>query len=36
MDKIHNSLLVPTVIEKTAMGERAYDIYSLTSSTIVS
>ena len=28
MDKIHNSLLVPTVIEKTAMGERAYDIYS--------
>lgn len=28
MDKTHNSLLVPTVIEKTAMGERAYDIYS--------
>ena len=28
MDTIHNSLLVPTVIEKTAMGERAYDIYS--------
>ncbi len=23
-----NSLLVPTVIEKTSMGERAYDIYS--------
>ncbi|MEI7818954.1 MAG: ATP-dependent Clp endopeptidase proteolytic subunit ClpP [bacterium] len=23
-----NSILVPTVIEKTAMGERAYDIYS--------
>jgi ATP-dependent Clp protease protease subunit len=28
MDKTQNSLLVPTVIEKTAMGERAYDIYS--------
>ncbi len=28
MDTLHNSLLVPTVIEKTAMGERAYDIYS--------
>lgn len=28
MDKAYNSLLVPTVIEKTAMGERAYDIYS--------
>ncbi len=25
---IRNSLLVPTVIEKTSMGERAYDIYS--------
>ena len=25
---IRNSILVPTVIEKTAMGERAYDIYS--------
>ncbi len=24
----HNSILVPTVIEKTSMGERAYDIYS--------
>lgn len=28
MQKIQNSILVPTVIEKTAMGERAYDIYS--------
>jgi ATP-dependent Clp protease protease subunit len=28
MDKVQNSILVPTVIEKTAMGERAYDIYS--------
>ncbi|MFO0955102.1 MAG: ATP-dependent Clp endopeptidase proteolytic subunit ClpP [Candidatus Saccharibacteria bacterium] len=28
MDSINNSILVPTVIEKTAMGERAYDIYS--------
>ncbi len=28
MDSIKNSILVPTVIEKTAMGERAYDIYS--------
>jgi ATP-dependent Clp protease protease subunit len=28
MDKLKNSILVPTVIEKTAMGERAYDIYS--------
>lgn len=28
MEKIQNSLLVPTVIEKTAGGERAYDIYS--------
>ncbi len=28
MDNIKNSILVPTVIEKTAMGERAYDIYS--------
>jgi len=27
-DEIQNSILVPTVIEKTAMGERAYDIYS--------
>lgn len=25
---IRNSILVPTVIEKTSMGERAYDIYS--------
>ncbi len=25
---IHNSILVPTVIEKTHQGERAYDIYS--------
>jgi ATP-dependent Clp protease protease subunit len=25
---ISNSILVPTVIEKTSMGERAYDIYS--------
>lgn len=24
----HSSILVPTVIEKTSMGERAYDIYS--------
>lgn len=28
MSDIHNSILVPTVIEKTAGGERAYDIYS--------
>lgn len=29
MDKSqYNSILVPTVIEKTSMGERAYDIYS--------
>jgi len=28
MDRVQNSILVPTVIEKTAMGERAYDIYS--------
>lgn len=28
MDKLNNSILVPTVIEKTAGGERAYDIYS--------
>ena len=29
MDKTqYNSILVPTVIEKTSMGERAYDIYS--------
>ncbi len=28
MDNVRNSILVPTVIEKTAMGERAYDIYS--------
>src|SRR5213595_555727 len=27
-DQIRNSILVPTVIEKTAIGERAYDIYS--------
>lgn len=26
--KITNTLLIPTVIEKTALGERAYDIYS--------
>jgi ATP-dependent Clp protease protease subunit len=25
---IRNSILVPTVIEKTSQGERAYDIYS--------
>lgn len=25
---IHNSVLIPTVIEKTHQGERAYDIYS--------
>lgn len=28
MTDIRNSILVPTVIEKTAQGERAYDIYS--------
>jgi len=28
MTDIQNSILVPTVIEKTAGGERAYDIYS--------
>jgi len=28
MGDIQNSILVPTVIEKTAGGERAYDIYS--------
>lgn len=28
MKDISSSMLVPTVIEKTAMGERAYDIYS--------
>lgn len=28
MNEARNSLLVPTVIEKTSMGERAYDIYS--------
>jgi ATP-dependent Clp protease protease subunit len=27
-DRISNSILIPTVIEKTSMGERAYDIYS--------
>jgi ATP-dependent Clp protease, protease subunit len=27
-DTIQNSILVPTVIEKTHLGERAYDIYS--------
>jgi ATP-dependent Clp protease, protease subunit len=26
--KANNQILIPTVIEKTAMGERAYDIYS--------
>ena len=26
--KITNNVLIPTVIEKTSMGERAYDIYS--------
>ena len=25
---MHNQILVPMVIEKTAQGERAYDIYS--------
>jgi ATP-dependent Clp protease, protease subunit len=28
MTQPRNSILVPTVIEKTSMGERAYDIYS--------
>ncbi|EKE11437.1 MAG: ATP-dependent Clp protease proteolytic subunit ClpP [uncultured bacterium] len=28
MDKITNQYLIPTVIEKTGYGERAYDIYS--------
>ncbi len=28
MDKFFNEYLIPTVIEKTNMGERAYDIYS--------
>ncbi len=28
MDKIKNQILIPTVIEKTHYGERAYDIYS--------
>lgn len=28
MDNIKNQILIPTVIEQTAMGERAYDIYS--------
>lgn len=28
MDKPQNNILVPTVIEQTSMGERAYDIYS--------
>lgn len=28
MDSIRNQILVPTVIEKTNRGERAYDIYS--------
>lgn len=28
MDKITNQYLIPTVIEKTSYGERAYDIYS--------
>lgn len=27
-DQIHNQYLIPTVIEKTQFGERAYDIYS--------
>lgn len=27
-NEIKNSILVPTVIEKTHQGERAYDIYS--------
>ena len=28
MDKMHNQFLIPTVIEKSQYGERAYDIYS--------
>jgi ATP-dependent Clp protease protease subunit len=28
MSKIRNQYLIPTVIEKTSLGERAYDIYS--------
>lgn len=28
MSGIRNQILIPTVIEKTSMGERAYDIYS--------
>jgi len=28
MSKIYNQYLIPTVIEKTSFGERAYDIYS--------
>jgi ATP-dependent Clp protease protease subunit len=28
MQQIRNNVLIPTVIEKTNMGERAYDIYS--------
>ncbi len=28
MTRPNNSILIPTVIEKTSMGERAYDIYS--------
>jgi len=28
MNKINNQYLIPTVIEKTSYGERAYDIYS--------
>ncbi|MDO8500161.1 MAG: ATP-dependent Clp protease proteolytic subunit [bacterium] len=27
-DETYNQILIPTVIEKTALGERAYDIYS--------
>ena len=26
--RIQNNILIPTVIEKTSLGERAYDIYS--------
>lgn len=28
ISNMHNNYLIPTVIEKTTMGERAYDIYS--------
>ncbi|MFO0780548.1 MAG: ATP-dependent Clp endopeptidase proteolytic subunit ClpP [Candidatus Gracilibacteria bacterium] len=28
MQQVRNNILIPTVIEKTNMGERAYDIYS--------